>query len=492
MHLLVTWNHLPWKLEHSARPSRNRGVIESHHTISTHISGPAVLRCRWWLCTHARGVHNDASDAQFSSWTFKWESRPNAAGAVYRASQGMDLIKGDSFWTLHRANIRDWLYQNMTQKWSSSLHKPRWDWIPAPSPLNDNIFHTGGGNETRLSSTVQPTANNVCICLDENKHKTVSLPLKTRGNPAWSRNRAGLLSGAQDRSESCLSVTNKRRLGEPHTTNGAFRKRSWQQNKLLIIDSSTRARQPNRAETRKQSGALLFCQRRADGGLACQAKRIASRTERLRWHKRVNRSNLRSLVVFLHHGVYRAVRHIGRGRVEGSCNSPWLSIVSASSRLHNKSTPPQRRARFRWRPTPGKPLRGRRALIAEELLGERLSRCQNLQRQSSVLEEQDLSASGVMNAYMRQSRVCKNKCTLKEDDVYDPMCLVPLPKFCQANLTLSWNHVAVLTLCFWIKLRRILVPFCGPRLGELSNLWTNGALDVHYDAEATGWHQITH
>lgn len=31
---------------------------------------------------YARGLHNNTTDAQFSSWTFKWESRPNAAGAV--------------------------------------------------------------------------------------------------------------------------------------------------------------------------------------------------------------------------------------------------------------------------------------------------------------------------------------------------------------------------------------------------------------------------
>lgn len=40
---------------------------------------PAVPGRQW-----AQGLHNNRSDAQFSSWTFKWESQPNA-GAVQRA-----------------------------------------------------------------------------------------------------------------------------------------------------------------------------------------------------------------------------------------------------------------------------------------------------------------------------------------------------------------------------------------------------------------------
>lgn len=38
-----TWNHLlSWKLEHSAGPSRNRGV----NRVPTHSSGPAVVRLK--------------------------------------------------------------------------------------------------------------------------------------------------------------------------------------------------------------------------------------------------------------------------------------------------------------------------------------------------------------------------------------------------------------------------------------------------------------
>lgn len=97
-----------------------------------------VQACKSWL-TFKQILHNNLS---FSNFKHEQLNRSHKQIVGLNLLHGHFLAQLSLQWLiLNSSPSKQWncLYQNMTQKWSQSLHKPRWNWISAPSP---HSFHT--------------------------------------------------------------------------------------------------------------------------------------------------------------------------------------------------------------------------------------------------------------------------------------------------------------------------------------------------------------